>query len=194
MTALEEYLIGEPEVDDVDEVPAPENLEQADWQLRKLARLRRLILDNEKIAAIEINHIKRWRDEENGKLERSASFYERNLALFHAALLEQDDKRTSVSLPAGALKSRANPPRVEVVETDAFVAWALAERPTLLKTEHKPVKAEIKRFLAMDGDAVIDPTSGEPVPGLEVVPCGRSFWVDLTQEEEVALAGEEAIQ
>lgn len=197
MSALEEYLIGEPELDDVDglELSAPESLEAADWQLRKLARLRRLMAENESIAHAEITRVKTWLDEENAKLERQAAFYEQNLALFHRALLELDPKRKTITLPAGALKARKHPDRIEVLDADVFIAWAdAAGRPEFVRTKVEPVKSEIKRLLGVGqafaddteilGHLLVDPTTGEAAHGVCLVPGEVSFAADTARASD----------
>lgn len=184
--SLEEYLIGEPELEDVDEVPAPENLEQADWQLRKLARLRRLMADHDAIAQAEIARVREWLATENGKLERQASFYEHSLTTFHSALLADDPKRRTISLPAGQLKARKHPDRIEVLDADVFITWAIdAARSELFRTKREPDKSQIKRFLAVGqpfgdddeilGHILVDPTTGEAAHGVALVPGEISF-------------------
>ena len=193
MTALEEYLIGEPEVDDAAEVPAPEDLDQADWQLRKLGRLRRLMAKNDAVAAAEIARVRMWLEEENAKLANQAAFYERNLAAFHEHLLAQDAKRKSISLPGGTLKARKHPDRVDVVAPDLFLKWAQAEKPELVRTKVEPDKVRIKQLLGTGpsagdyGLALIDPASGEAAPGVVLVEGEVSFAADTVDGGEVAL-------
>ena len=187
MSALEEHLIGQPELDDVEDLDetAPDSMEAADWQVRKLARLRRLMAENEAIANAEIQRIKVWLADENAKLERQAGFYEGNLELFHQALLEKDPKRKSIALPAGTLKARKHPDRLDVVDVDEFTAWALEERPEFVRIKHEPNKTEMKRLLGVDGERVVDPTSGEPVPGVVCVAGEISFTVDTVGRQGV---------
>jgi len=183
VTALETYLIGEPEVDD-ETVPVPENLEQADWQVRKIARLRRMMDENEAIAFAEIGRIREWLAEENCKLARRASFFEDALRGFHRHLLEFDAKRKTVNLPAGTLRARQHPAKVDVIDAEVFVRWAMAERPALVRTRHEPDKTAIKQMLAVGpsggdyGQVLVDPTSGEEVPGVVLVEGATSFTVD----------------
>jgi len=194
VSALEEYLIGTPEAeDDCTDVPPPANAEQADWQIRRLARLRRLMAENAAAAHAEIQKIRAWLEEENRKLEQKAAWIEEALTGYHQALLEQDASRKTVSLPAGTLKARKHPDRVDVVDADTFVAWALAERPTLVRTKHEPAKTEIKRLLSVGPEtepgtfAMVDPTTGEAAPGVLHIAGEMSFVVDTPNQKEVAL-------
>lgn len=195
MSALEEFLIGEPELDELDETPPPpDNVEQADWQLRKLARLRRLMAENEAIAAAEIARVRVWLGDVNGKLARQAEFYENSLAAFHEHLLEDDPKRKTISLPAGTLKARKHPDTVVVLDAERFTAWALEQRPELVRTKVEPNKTEIKRLLSVGpladdtdpGHVLVDPTSGEPAPGVVLTIGEISFTADAELRSEVA--------
>lgn len=194
MTALEQHLIGMPEHDDdAETIESPASLEQADWQLRRLARLRRLQAENEAVAHAEIQRIRVWLDEENRKLAQKASWIEEALTGYHAALLEQDPRRKTISLPAGSLKARKHPDRVDVVDADAFVAWAQEHRPDLVRTKVEPAKTEVKRLLSVGPEvepgtfAMVDPATGEPAPGVVHVPGEISFTVDTPDLREVEL-------
>lgn len=190
MTALEEYLIGEPDVDEVDhELDVPANIEAADWQVRRLVRLRRRMAENEATAASEIQVIRTWLAEENARLQRSAAFFEQSLTAFHQQLLDDDPKRKTVSLPAGTLKARKHPDRVDVVDVDLFVRWAQAEKPELVRTKVEPDKTAIKKLLGVGPEAgdpeigsvghiLIDPATGEAAPGVYLVEGETSFAVD----------------
>lgn len=192
MSALEEYLLGDPSADDLDEAPpAPENLEEADWQMRRLARLRRRMAENEAIAAAEIALIRKWLADENDKVERTAAFFETSLAAFHEHLLAEDPKRKTISLPAGTLKARKHPDRVDVIVPDLFVKWAQAEKPELVRTKVEPDKTAIKRLLSAGpsagdyGLALVDPATGEAAPGVVLVEGEVSFTVDVDIRKEV---------
>lgn len=192
MSALEEYELGDFTADELDDAPPiPDNIDEADWQLRRLARLRRRMAENEALAGARVALARKWLQEENGKLERHAAFFEQSLAAFHGHLLEADPKRKTVSLPAGTLKARKHPDRVDVIDDAIFVKWAAAERPELIRTKVEPNKAEIRRLLAKGpsagdyGLALVDPATGEAAPGVVLVEGETSFAVDtpdLTKE------------
>jgi phage host-nuclease inhibitor protein Gam len=197
MSALEEYLVGEPESEDGDgPVDTPAGLEQADWHLRRLARLRRLMAENEAVAAVEIQRVRVWLAEENEKLSTKAAWIEQALTLFHQSLLTEDSKRKTVSLPAGTLKARKHPDSVVVLDADAFARWAASNgRLEFIRTRTEVVKAEVKRLLSVGpladdtdpGHVAVDPKSGEAVPGVVIVPGQTSFAADTPDLREVAL-------
>jgi len=192
MSALEEDL--ELFLADEDQAPVeelvvepPADAEAADFMLRRLARRFKLIDEAHAAAERVIERTRHWEHETTAGLRREAVQIQEALRQYHQALLAKEPKRTSVSLPAGTLKSKQNPDKVEVVDTNAFVAWALEEQPALLK--HEPRKSLIKQTLRVNGSALVDPTTGEKVPGLVAVAGERSFWVafhtDPTTESEV---------
>lgn len=192
MSALEDYELGDFTADEIDDTPPiPANIDEADWQLRRLGRLRRRMAENQALHDARVALARKWLLEENGRLERHAAFFEQSLAAFHEHLLEGDPKRRTVSLPAGTLKARKHPDRVDVVVPDLFVQWALAEKPGLVRTKVEPDKTAIKKFLAVGpsagdyGLALVDPATGEAAPGVVLVEGETSFTADVEIRTEV---------
>lgn len=192
MSALENWELGDETADEIDDTPPiPVNIDEADWQLRRLARLRRRMAENEALAAARVALARKWLAEENGKLERHAAFFEQSLAAFHAHLLEQDAKRKTVSLPAGTLKARKHPDRVDLIDVETFIPWALEHRPDLVRIKPEPMKAEIKRLLSVGpaagdyGLALVDPTTGMEAPGVVLIEGETTFTADADIRREV---------
>lgn len=181
---IEFDAIEPPEEDEVVPVMPPDNAEQANWQLRKLAQLRRQIAEVEQLAAAEIERTTRWRDRRVNTLDKQAQWYEAALATWHRALLEQDPQRKTISLPGGALKARKQPDQW-VVDADIFLPWARENAPHLVRVKEEPAKSELKRWAitAIHTDHEVEVTavardSGERIPGVTVTRGGVSFTVD----------------
>ena len=167
---LEEHL-----ADNVDDTP--EHYEILDdgaaaWAMRKLQRLRRQQATNAAIAAAEIEKIEAWLSDVNRSLDMNATYFEAILG--HYALRcrqNPDDGRKSISLPAGKIATRI-PSAHWHIDPAEFVPWAEAHRPDLLRVKVDPSLSEIKRALAAVVDAptsdVVDPDSGEIVPGVRI--------------------------
>jgi len=169
-TTLEEHL-----ADNVDDTP--EHYEILDdgaaaWAMRKLQRLRRQQQTNAAIAADEIEKIEGWLSDVNRSLDMNATYFEAILG--HYALRcrqNPDDGRKSISLPAGKIATRIPSAHWHIDATE-FIPWAEAHRPDLLRVKVDPSLSEIKRALAAVVDAptsdVVDPDSGEIVPGVRI--------------------------
>lgn len=177
--ALHEHDMG------TETVPVPENIDQADWLVRKLARLRRMMADHDALAVRRSAQIAEWHGEVNGRLEREARFFEEALASYHRALLDDDPKRKSVSLPAGTLKARKHPD-TWTVDAGPFLEWAREHAPELVRVKEEPNKADLKKWaiVAVDDDPLVTDyraiarDSAEPIPGVTVTPGDIGFTVD----------------
>ena len=166
------------------QVEPPANIDEADWQLRKLGRLNRRIAENEEFAARRIAEVKAWLERENGKLAATAAWYHQNLRNFHEQVLADDPARKTISLPGGVLKARKHPDRWDV-DAEVFLAWAKENAPQLVRVKEEPAKAELKKFATVsihhDDETTItafDPTTGEEIPGVSIEPGGVAFVVD----------------
>lgn len=179
MSALEEVLASGYDVDiDVEEHRGEGDSERfritdegaAEWALRKMAVARRRAAANSELANAEITRIEGWLSDENGKLEREASFFESLLIEYHRTCLAEDPKRKQIALPAGVLKSRKNPDGIEIDE-DQFIPFAKQEREDLLRVTVAPDKKAVKEAALKDG---------EVLPGVTKVDGSTTFKVEVT--------------
>lgn len=149
----------------------------ADWALRKLARIRGRIADNEALAAAEMARITEWLEAENGKLAHDVNFFEGLLTEYHRHVLADEPDRKTVALPGGKLVARKQPDRWEF--GDDFVAWAQAHIPELVRVKVEPDRAAAKKHLTALGAAAVDVRTGEVVPGVTVEPGDVRFSVEV---------------
>ncbi len=196
--------LGEAVMHSLEELDAPpagtgegwriEDAGSADWALRKLAKVREQIVGvnydaDAQIAAIEaaiapyIEPITRWRDAQIERLTHDALHWESLLVAYHRAQLAEDPKAISIVRPHGTLKSRKNPDRWEFEEA-AFVAWARAHSPELIRTKEEIDKALTKKTLLVGDDGEVQLQCGEElvdVAGVSVTVGERHFEV-VTEE------------
>lgn len=166
-------------------MPVPQGIEQASWYVRRLARLRDRMAENVSVANSERQRVDIWLAGVNGRLDDQAKALEDALAAWHRALLADDPKRRTIRLPFGKIVARKRPSRIEV-DDDAFVPWAVANWPELVRVRHTPDKPYIREHVEFitDGSAGIA-MDGEVIPGLARIEGEVAFSVD-TDVEEVA--------
>lgn len=194
--AMESALIAgdEPEPDyavDAEPIP-PDGLEQANRMLLRVARADRDEQTIRDVAAAQIAQVERWRDAELGRIESRRSWATNALRSFHAAVIAADPTRKTISLPAGTLKARKAGERIEYTDTDAFLAWARKHCPDAIRTKYEPDKTKAKQLLRVpdytdsaDGRAsVVDPSTGQVVPGVVGIPAGLSWTAKPNTGEE----------
>lgn len=167
---LEHHMIysGQPPELDVVADGASIDEERVGRILRAVAARRRRLEAVELAARVEIERVNEWADGERRRL--STEHLEHTLRQYHEARLAEGGPVT-LRFPAGELRARAST-RWEFDE-EAFVPWALAHAPDVVRTRHAPDKPAAKALLkagrvALDGDTVVDQASGEVVPGVSV--------------------------
>lgn len=187
---LDEYLAGPDPDYDTDPEP-PQDADQADKRLRRLAKIRAAIARDEQHAASQIEQIGAWLDARLSVHRKAERWEQEGLEMWHRAVLAEDPSRKTISLPCGTLKSRVQQPVWEF-DDEAFIAWALDQNrhPELVRIpEPKPAvdKAAAKKALhlppltAGESCVPIDEDTGEMVPGVTVTVRPPSFTV-VTEE------------
>lgn len=197
---LDEFLAG-PEPDFDTEPTAPVDMDQAERFLRHWRRLQADADRATEVANTQRARIDLWLSAELDRVGRQQRWFEQSLFGLHSAILRATPKAKTLHLPSGSLRARAQQPEWAYDDEEAFVAWAVEHRPELAPDPvppplpaRKPAKAEAKKRLTLaDPKArpgmsvgVIDPDSGEVVPGLHVVIRGDTHWIELPGEEAQA--------
>lgn len=185
---LDEYLAGD-EPDYTADVEAPQDADEVDRRLRRLAKVRAEMAQIGEHAQAQIVRINEWHARRVEVLAGKERWLEEGLEMWHRAVLSEDPSRKTISLPCGTLKSRVQQPVWEF-DDDEFIAWAQEHAPDLVRIpEPKPQvdKAAAKKALTpapnvstLDGQAALT-SEGELVPGVTVSVRPPSFTV-VTEE------------
>lgn len=155
---------------------AVENLEQAEWCLRQISRLKAKQAEIEKLAQAEIEKINAWKERETSKITGSISFFEGLLKDYHRRVLEEDPRRKTIKLPSGSLEARKTQPEFRRNE-DELLPWVEANRPQYVIVKKSVDWANLKKELDFVNGRAFDPETGEAVPGIEVIERGTEFRV-----------------
>ena len=183
---LDEFLAGPDPDYDTDPEP-PQDADEANRRLRRLARIRAQIREVEDQALAQIDQVNAWAERRYEVLHGRARWEQEGLEMWHRAVLAEDPSRKSISLPCGTLKSRSQQPEW-VFDDEVFIAWASEHAPSLVRVpEPKPAvdrNAAKKALLTVEvgeGAHSILTEEGEVVPGVTVTVRGPSFSV-VTEE------------
>ncbi len=157
--------------------------QKANWALRKMRQLTEKKEASIQLAETEIERIKTWLEEVNGELQSSIDFFTSLLAAYHRQVLEQDPKAKTIKLPYGQLKMRAQQPEFRR-DNDKLLAWMKREwvsemQEDFIKTIESPNWAELKKYLEIAGDKMVDPGTGLVVDGVEVIEREAKFSVEV---------------
>lgn len=142
--------------------------EKAAWAMRKYRVLAQRRSQYEALAEAERRRIQEWLDRVTEPLEGQMEFYGGHLQAW--AMQERARGRKSTDLPDGKVSTRQSTPTLEV-DKSTFTEWAQgANREDLLRVTYAPDMARIKESVVVNGADVLDPTTGEVIPGLMPVP------------------------
>lgn len=166
-----------------------ETPEQAAWAMRKYRSLAQKAAQHEALAEAEKRRIDQWLDRVLESIHGNMEFFGRHLEAY--AMQERKAGRKSVDLPDGAIKTRTKHAGIQP-DKSTFVQWALEhDRQDLLRTSYAPDMDAITSTVVIDGGSVLDPTTGEVIPGLAPTPESVSIKitpdmtaVDLEEDED----------
>lgn len=155
-----------------------ESLEQAAHVMRRYRRLAQKRAQYEALAAAERERIESWLVRVTASVDTQLEFYEAHLSGF--AMRERLAGTKTLEFPDGVVKTRVNAPGVEV-DRAVFVEWAQdAKRDDLLRVSVSPDMAALKASVIVEEERVIDPLSGEVIPG--VTPVSERVSVSISPD------------
>jgi phage host-nuclease inhibitor protein Gam len=154
--------------------------EKAVWALRKLAKIRREMEENQSIAEKEIERIKAWLEDVNGSLQKDAEFFESLLQAYHRKVLEENPKSKTIKLPHGTLKARIQEPDY-IRDEEMLLAWAKENRPEAVKVKESVDWSSLKKTIVSTANGVAIDENGQVVEGVTVVERGIKFSVEVAE-------------
>lgn len=169
-----------------------DSVEKADWAIARLRRHEQRRAAARAAALAMTERITRWLEREEHDVDSRAEGLWQMLREYHRDILEVDPRRKTVRLPSGTLVSRAGRWRTVVEDPDALIAWLKENRPEdwreFIKVSEKVVlaamAAEFERVEKDTGEAVVmDPATGEALPGVHAEREERTFDVPFEDEE-----------
>lgn len=150
---------------------APDDRVELDvWFDRRLAALAAIEAEmrrNEEVAQRRIEMIRAWMEEQNAVLERRANFL-RGLLEQAARAYPYPGKAKSRKLPHGTFGSRTVPPKLEIEDEMAALAFAKAQVPDAVRVRESVLVSELKAWWQ---------STGILPDGCRVVPAEERFYV-----------------
>jgi len=123
----------------------------AAWALRKMAKIKAGMDENEIAAVKEIQRIVAWKEAENAKLQDSLNFFEFLLQGYFLESRKADPTIKTIKLPHGALKMRTQQPEY-TYEDDQLLAWAHVNLPTAIVVKESVAKQQVKDHIKETGE------------------------------------------
>lgn len=156
--------------------------EKANWALRKIKQFEEQKQANNKLAVEETEKIEAWNKAENEKAQQSIDYFQGLLARYAMEKRQNDPKFKSQKLPNGSIRFRKQQPKWNYNDDDAVVeSLKKAEMGDLIKVKETPKKADIKKMFEVSDGKVINPETGEVIPGIEVEEREEKFEVKVDE-------------
>lgn len=156
-----------------------EDLDMADWALKRLGELEHEIEVNEAIAAARIAEIDARTQRLNARVKKGVDFFRAQLESFaatHRGELLGAGSRKTRGLPNGSIAFRKCGGDLKTVDREALLTWA-REQPVeleLVRMKEEPCLPEIKKHAK---------ELGLVPPGMEREPDGETIEVRTTPKE-----------
>lgn len=151
-----------------------EGLSSLEWALERMGELAAEIAENNALKLQWIARIEARVAALNRTAQRGVAFFERAVEFYartHREDLLRGGKKKSRTLPSGVVGWRSKAQRLEVVDQDAYLAWA-REQPIesgLVRIKLEPAMKPLQALFA---------TTGEIPPGCEVREAEESLYVE----------------
>lgn len=172
--SIESQADAEIQADHGAEAPASERFRISDlgtlnWALRKLAALDRRETEITELAKAELERIENWRKKRLDAVQRSRE-YLMFLIEEYARKQREENPKWKVSTPYGRVSFRRMAPKWHWKDDLSLVEWLERSGHTdMIRIKKEPEKTMVKNFLApIENGLVIDPNTGEIVPGVQV--------------------------
>lgn len=141
-----------------------ENLDSANWALRKLKALEDKKKEIEQLAKVELDRINNWKKEELEGMKDNEDFFNFLLKEYYREQRELDPK-FKLSTPYGKVTSRKQ--TTWNYDNEKVINWLQQNDKELIRTKYEPIKADIKKKYAVVGDKVVT-SDGEIVDGITI--------------------------
>lgn len=150
--------------------PSVDNDTEANWCLRQLAELEERLAARANFVQLEMARLQQWLSKQRKADAKKAAFLY-GLLKTYAASLQMAGKLLAgetYALPYGTLALKQQTPRL-VTDEPALLVWAQAERPDLVLHNTSIDWNRLRLDLRVDGNKVIDVSTGNAIDGLKVV-------------------------
>ncbi|MER1957898.1 MAG: host-nuclease inhibitor Gam family protein [Solibacillus sp.] len=157
-----------------------DNLDSADWALRKIAINNAALEEKEELFA----KYEAWIKAERAKTERDNSYFEYLLTDYHMRVLAENPKQKSITTPHGKVQSTTRKPSIVKPEKECLpqvIEYAEQNDFANLVEVKKELKwTEFKKELSLTGDLKVVDSNGQIVPNIPISEGGTSFKITTT--------------
>lgn len=154
--------------------------DEAGWTLARIATLGSEIEEIKKSFEERVAKLQKWFESKKESREYEIESRRAQLMIFADAQLALSKKK-SVALPDGRYGFRNLPPMFKKDEK-TLLEYVKKEDPTNIKVEESIDWAALKKKWKVDGSNMINPDTGEVIPGVTVYKQDKRFFVEVNKK------------
>lgn len=153
-----------------------DTVRMAEWAMRKVSQAEAEIFDAKQHAEYWHHEIDEWLIKATSRAQTTSRFLGHHLEEFALAVrITSDHKLKTVELPAGVVNTRADKAKVVVVDETKLIEWCEVNLNAAVKIDKSILVSELRKHVEIASDGmsdpvVVDPVTGELVPGVDVMP------------------------
>jgi len=151
----------------------------ANWALRKMKHLQGQQEANNQLAQDEVDKIQAWNKEANDRLQRDIDYFQSLLANYAMEKRQEDPKFKKLELPNGKISFRKQQPQWDYDKKSIVNTLEESGLTDLIRVKKEPDATKIKKMLQIVNGQVINPETGEIVPGIRVIDREDAFKVEV---------------
>lgn len=152
----------------------------ADWALRVIAAERAVLDRIEALGQAEIDRVNEKMEQARKRYENGTSYLQSKLSeYFNTVETKKTKTQATYQLLSGKLKRTFDKQQMKPDDEKLLNYLVRSGNDDLIKVEETPRWGELKKYLQIVGDKVIDTRTGEIVDGVEIVTKPGEFSVDF---------------
>jgi hypothetical protein len=141
-----------------DDAPAPafavDSLAKTDWAISRILDAEARIARRAELASTLHERIDQWLTKASAADSDSVSYLTSLLRPYAEVEIAKQRRSRSLVLPSGTIQLRRLHDRLDIVDSEAAMAWAASHAPDAIITERKLVKSELKRLVFHQNEAI----------------------------------------
>ncbi len=144
---------------------------EAEWACAKVAAVDAELARINQQYQEWLERLNDWRNDAVKPLQERREFFAGRLSDYLRRLREENPRKKSLPLPSGKVSSHRQQPRAVVVDEVAVIKWARAsDHAELIRVVESVRVDDLRKLVKVDGEKVVDPSTGDVLPGVVVEP------------------------
>ncbi len=142
---------------------------EAEWSMAKVSTVDAELARIDQQYEEWLQRLDNWRNAAVRPLQERREFFVGHLSDYLRRLRQENPRKKSLPLPSGKVSSRHQQPRAVIVDEAAVIEWARAsDHAEVIRVVESVRLDDLRKLVKVDGEKVVDPSTGDVLPGVAV--------------------------